>query len=159
MELKQFSLPLPVALLVLLILFGLAAAIMQTTTPRVSIEQKKSALVRIGSTEVSAEVVNIPAARERGLSGHAPLGASEGMLFVFDKEDEHGFWMKDMLFSIDIIWIDSSYNIVSIKENATPESYPEVFYPASPVKYVLEVSAGFAATHSIAEGSKVVVEY
>lgn len=122
-------------------------------------EKKESALVRIGSALIHAEVADTPAVRERGLSGHAPLSANEGMLFVFDKEDEHGFWMKDMLFSIDIIWIDSNYTIVSIKENAAPESYPDVFYPSSPAKYVLEVRAGFVSTHGIAEGARVVVEY
>jgi len=109
---------------------------------------------------VRAEVAATPALRQQGLSGHAPLQENEGMLFVYQEDEDgmQGFWMKDMLFPIDIIWIDTEGRVITIAKNIQPESYPEVFYPARAAQYVLEVQAGFADAHAIAEGTKVVVE-
>ncbi len=67
------------------------------------------------------------------------------MLFVFPKEDRYGFWMKDMLTSIDIIWLSDTGSILGIEASASPATYPNVFYPPEPVRYVLETRAGEAA--------------
>lgn len=77
----------------------------------------------------------------KGLSGTKSLLPNTGMLFVFDVEDMWGFWMKEMIFSIDIVWLNSSCVVVGMK-NAKPDSYPEVFYPKGLSKYVLEFSSG-----------------
>lgn len=90
------------------------------------------------------EVVDSNLARERGLSGHVPLLDNEGMFFIFSTADRHGFWMKDMLFPIDIVWIDQDFKIIHIEKLVTPDTYPKVFYPRSPSMYVLEVKAGVA---------------
>jgi uncharacterized membrane protein (UPF0127 family) len=148
---------LPIALLVLLVLAGILAAMLPSNQRR-EIIQNEFATVRIGDTTVRAEVASTSAAREQGLSGHLPLGTNEGMLFVFDWSDKYGFWMKDMLFAIDIIWIDEEGVVVTVAPSVGPESYPEVFYPSRAARYVLEVPAGFSKTHGIAEGTKVVVQ-
>ena len=70
------------------------------------------------------------------------------MLFVFPDNDQHGIWMKDMKFPIDIIWISENYNIVHVKKDATPESYPTVFKNSKPARYVLELPAGSIETFS-----------
>lgn len=80
----------------------------------------------------------------RGLSGREKLPENSGMLFVFDKPDYHSFWMKDMKFAIDIIWIDENKKIVDITYNTAPETYPATFRSNVPVQYVLEVNAGWA---------------
>jgi hypothetical protein len=112
--------------------------------------------VIIGNTTVQVEVEDTDASRQQGLSGRASLADGTGMLFVFDAPGNYGFWMKDMNFSIDMLFIDASGTIVTIAPNASPEGYhqnpPEVFNPASPVKYVLEVPAGFAAKNGIKVG-------
>lgn len=112
--------------------------------------------VHIGSAVVKVEVENTPAARELGLSGRSSLAEGSGMLFVFEQEGAHGFWMKDMSFAIDIIFAKTDGRIVTIAHDATPESYtanpPVVFYPSEPALYVLEVPAGYAAEHGIEEG-------
>ncbi len=83
--------------------------------------------------------------RERGLMGKEKFGDNEGMLFVFAQEDRYGFWMKNMKFPIDIIWLDSERKVVDIKENAEPCSEVcETYYPKGKAKYVLEVKAGMA---------------
>ncbi len=91
--------------------------------------------------------------RSRGLSGRESLPDGEGMLFVFDRPDTYPFWMPKMRFSIDILWIDDAHRIVTIKENATPESYPELFRPSAPARYVLEIPAFAAARYGWKEGT------
>ena len=77
------------------------------------------------------------------------------MLFAFGSSDRHGIWMKDMRFPIDIFWLDEYGQIVFIKKDAQPDSYPEVFLPNSPAKFVLEVTAGFAEENSLKIGDKI----
>jgi uncharacterized protein len=74
------------------------------------------------------------------------------MLFVFDTDDYHGIWMKDMNYSIDIIWLDSGKTVVYMAEDVSPDTYPEVFRPDVPARYVVELSAGAAHRHGITEG-------
>ena len=103
---------------------------------------KPSPVVTLGGKLFSVEIADTPATQERGLSGHAPLSDGQGMLFVFDKSDNYGFWMKDMTFPIDIVWLNSDMKIAHIEKSVFPETYPKVFYPNALTQYVLEISAG-----------------
>lgn len=96
----------------------------------------------LGGKVFAAEIANTNELRERGLSGRAAIGESDAMVFVFPTDGQHLFWMKDMGFSIDMIWLDADKRIVHIAKNATPESYPQTFGPASPTRYVVEIQAG-----------------
>ena len=98
--------------------------------------------LRINNQTYDIEIVDEPKTRQKGLSDYQELKHNEGMLFVFDKPGEYCFWMKDMDFAIDIIWLDDSRQVVDYKENITPDSYPESFCPDSLSKYVLEVNSG-----------------
>lgn len=120
--------------------------------------QKSFVSVTVGSTTLKAEVVDTDASRAQGLSGRTGLLPGEAMLFVFDRSDAWGFWMKDMRFPIDIIWLNGDGTVVTVADDLSPASYPEVFYPAAPAQFVLEVPAGFARAHKVAQGSKVVVQ-
>jgi len=77
------------------------------------------------------------------------------MLFVFDRPGPYGIWMKDMRFPIDILWLDSSKQVVSIKRRAEPSSYPDIFTPEADAEYVLEISAGFAGEHDLKIGNQI----
>lgn len=77
------------------------------------------------------------------------------MLFVFDRPDRYGFWMRDMHFAIDIVWIDNNWRIVDITHELTPESYPNTFAPSAPALYALEVPAGSALRYSWKVGDSV----
>lgn len=84
--------------------------------------------------------------RTRGLSGRQQLGEDEGMLFIFPYKDKYSFWMKDMNFPIDIIWI-SDDKIVGVEESVDPQIDASVinlkmYHPSEPINYVLELSAG-----------------
>lgn len=115
----------------------------------------KQAIVNIGGQNLVANVANTPWEREKGLSGATFLNNKNGMLFEFEEADYHGIWMKKMTVSIDIIWIDPQNRVVSIKENVSPDTYPEVFKPDAPAKYVLETAAGYVAANNIKLGDTV----
>lgn len=102
-------------------------------------------------------MANTDVLRAQGLSGRAALAAGEGMLFVFERSDYWGIWMKDMRFSIDIVWLDEEGRVVGLEAEAAPGSYPDVFVPPLRARYVLELPAGAAARYGLAEGTKIVL--
>lgn len=101
------------------------------------------------------EVVTTEAQQEQGLGGRANIPENYGMLFVFPNEGKRGFWMKNMLASIDIIWLSDTGTILGIEDSVSPQTYPKEFYPASPVKYVLETRAGEMRRHAWSVGSTI----
>ncbi len=110
--------------------------------------------IRIDSHALWVEVADTEPERQLGLSGRLNLTEGQGLLFVFDSDDKWGIWMKDMRFAIDILWADAAGRVVTVVQNADPGSYPQIFYPTLPARYVLEVPAGYAGRHGIAEGSQ-----
>lgn len=88
------------------------------------------------------EIKDTPQGRQQGLSGRETVPANYGMLFVFDRKDKYGFWMKDMRVPIDIIWLSDTGAVIGVEENVSPDTYPSVFYPPQPVRFVLETKAG-----------------
>jgi uncharacterized membrane protein (UPF0127 family) len=101
---------------------------------------------------VELEVVDTDKNRMRGLSERDSLAENQGMLFVFDQTEEQCFWMKDMHFNIDIIWLDNNKQIEKIEENASPDTYPD-FFCSDNTKYVLEFNQGFAAKYGLKRGT------
>jgi uncharacterized membrane protein (UPF0127 family) len=91
----------------------------------------------------------------KGLGGRESLPNDSGMLFVMPEPIIPNFWMKDMLFPIDFIWIDEEMKIVAITPSIGVDSYPITFSPPSPVKYVLEVNAGLSAHNGWLPGDSV----
>lgn len=116
-------------------------------------------IVKIAGQDVKVELAITSAEKEKGLSARQGLDENEGMLFVFDKPGEYAFWMKDMNFAIDIVWLDASNQVVHIEKNATPESYPNTFNPGVDAKYVLEVISGFSEKNNLKEGDSVIFTY
>jgi len=115
--------------------------------------------VQIDETKILVEVATSTVAIQRGLSGRTSLDAGRGMIFVFSKPDKYRFWMPDMHFPLDIIWINSG-QVVGITKNASNEFDPAnpVFYtPPKPAQYVLEVNAGFVENRNINIGDEVVL--
>lgn len=115
----------------------------------------QSTTVVIDRTALSVQIADTDALRELGLGDRSSLAADTGMLFVFPQAGAYAFWMKDMSFPLDIIWISSAHQIVYIAPDVSPSSYPHAFVSKSPAQYVLEVNAGYAAEHSIAVGDAV----
>ncbi len=111
-------------------------------------------MITVGGISVAVDIADTDALREQGLSGRDTLPEGKGMLFVFEQDNAWGIWMKDMRFPIDIIWADGQGRVITIADSIAPGTYPEIFYPSAPARYVLELPAGFAAAHGIAVGSK-----
>lgn len=117
--------------------------------------------ITIGTTKLLVEVVSTPQKIQQGLSGRASLG-SDGMLFVLGARRIPTFWMKEMQFPLDFIWIDGT-TVVSITEQVPPpqqgasiSSLP-LYSPTVPVSHVLEVPAGFVAEKQIVVGQEVIL--
>ena len=108
--------------------------------------------LRVGNTEFKLLVADERAELTKGLGGRDSLGEDEAMLFMFPSEGLHGIWMKDMRFPIDIVWFDEDWKIIDVRTNVSPDTYPEVFYPKSPSRYVLEFNAGTIERYGISVG-------
>ena len=129
--------------------------------------------VQIAGQSIKVDLALTSLEQTQGLSGRNELKEGEGMLFVFEHLDNYTFWMKDMNFPIDIIWLApseggdaSKAKVIYIKKDARPESYPETYGPPNvptPVgistsvgaKYVLEVVSGFSEKNNLKEGDRV----
>ncbi len=94
--------------------------------------------------------------QEKGLGDRDSLPSDQGMIFIFSEQGMYNFWMKDMHFPLDIVWIDGSKKIVGLISNISPTTYPSTFLPPSPVSYVLELNAGSAEKYGIATGTTVI---
>lgn len=108
-------------------------------------------------TCVALERADTSAARERGLGGRSGMSRDRGMLFVFERADTYCFWMKDMHFAIDIIWLDDGRHVVYMKQNVAPATYPESFCPDRPARFVVELNAGMVRAADLHVGQHVPV--
>lgn len=122
-------------------------------TPPAELTAQLASTAEFGGVSLKLEYATTAAARELGLGGRESIAGDEAMLFVFPVDDLYGFWMNDMLMPIDIFWLDSQGQVVSIEQNVDPSTYPNVFYPTAPARYVLETIAGFAEAHNIVAGT------
>lgn len=126
-------------------------------TPVGQTQEFSNSYVNIGSTRIAVEIATSTAVQEKGLSGRPSLPPSSGMLFVFSEPKIRSFWMPDMRFPLDIVWINNN-KVVDITANVSDDFNPEnpiLYTPSSPAQYVLEVNAGFAAHQHIKIGDSV----
>lgn len=131
--------------LVICILF-LCSGFTQYSTKRVCIKKMC----------VRAEIADTKLKRAEGLMLKKALPRGKGMFFIFPKEGKYSFWMKNMKFPIDIIWIDRQKQVVSMFANAQPcKNNCVSVYPEKPAMYVLEVPAGSIERYTIQEGDRV----
>lgn len=101
-------------------------------------------VMAIDDKQLNIEISDDDAEREVGLSGRKCMPQNSGMLFVFDQPGTYSFWMKDMQFPLDIIWLDADKNIVSVQGDIRPNTYLATFTSNSPAQYVLELNADSA---------------
>ena len=103
---------------------------------------------------VNVEVADTPQKQSQGLMSRENLKLDHGMLFIFDDESILSFWMKDTLIPLDMIFVDETFRIINVVDNALPcniEPCPD-YSSEKPAKYVLEVNAGFVETNDIEAG-------
>lgn len=109
---------------------------------------------------VTAEVADTPQLRTQGLMHRKEMHQDKGMLFVFEEEVQHGFWMKNTLIPLDMLFLDDELRIVDIISDVPicTTQYCKSYVPDSMYLYVLEVNAGFANQHQIRIGQMVQFE-
>lgn len=136
---------------------ALLASPTQTTRP-------SSSVVLVGNASFTVELADTPAQRKQGLSGRMALPRGAGMLFVFEGELRHTFWMRDMEIALDFVWINADCVAVDLTEDVPPpEPGAELsdlprYQPAVPVQYALEINAGEIAAAGIVKWDAVVFE-
>ncbi len=147
----------PKRLFVISILFGIILGVFSSIYSGNINQEKKHIFISFQKVSVMAKVADNDALWVLGLSGIKSLSDKEGLWFDFLSDGRHSIWMKEMNFPIDIIWFDKNFQVVYIKENATPESFPETFTPTSFDRFVLEVPSGFVQKYAVFLGEKVTV--
>ena len=117
--------------------------------------------VRIGGLVITAELARTAGERTKGLSGRPSLPEDAGMLFVFPSEQQPTFWMKDMRFPLDFVWISADHHVVAVTANVpppapgTPDGALPEYSPDRPVLYALEVNGGVTARSGVLAGDLV----
>ncbi|MFH1455213.1 MAG: DUF192 domain-containing protein [bacterium] len=115
---------------------------------------KKGEII-IGSKTLLVDIADDNCKKDLGLSGKTSLN-QEGMIFIFEKVGNYGFWMKDMNFSIDILWINDVFEVIGIEKSLSSDTYPKSFGGKYLAKYILEVSAGYSDKNNIKIGDKII---
>ena len=138
-----------------------APTVASTPIPSALPPKPPGSVVQIGEASFRVDVAVTGAERSQGLSGRATLEPDTGMLFVYDSDGPRTFWMPDMHFPLDMIWILSDCVVNGVTANVPnpPASTPRdqlPRYPSDgPVRFVLELNAGQAAAHGITKDDKV----
>jgi uncharacterized protein len=97
-----------------------------------------------------------PPSRTRGLSGRTSVPPGTGMVFLYPEDTTGGFWMKDTLVPLSIAFVSSSGRVVSVSEMVPCRADPcEVYSPAGPYRYAVELPAGAFAAARVGPGGLV----
>ncbi len=141
------------------LVLGTASFFLKTANPTAA--NTKRTLITINNQTFEVAVADTPSKRLRGLSGREALQKNEGMLFLFDRAGRYGFWMKDMRFPIDIIWIRGT-RVVGFSENLQAEPHRTIFtlplyYPPEAADKVLELNAGLVKRYGFKGGDEVTI--
>lgn len=121
------------------------------------LEGYEQTVVYIADAGLLADIADTQEKKSVGLGVRESMDEGEAMLFLFDEEGRHSFWMHGMKFPIDIIWLDSDKKVVHIEHSlqpCTPLDCPS-YLPNEDAMYVLETVAGFSERHGITEGTTV----
>jgi uncharacterized membrane protein (UPF0127 family) len=107
---------------------------------------------------ISVRVAMTDEQRQFGLSYFKDLPYGQGMIFVFPQPGAYSFWMKDMNFPIDILWLDEKGVVVDRAIAVDPSSYPKSFTPKASAQFVLEIPANTADRDGFTIGAQVNME-
>ena len=110
--------------------------------------------------EFALEVAADDTSRQRGYMGREKIGPREGMIFVFDDDSRHSFWMKNCKVALDLVWLDVNGRVVWMAVNREPcpaqGDCPSIVPPVS-ARFVVEFAAGTVTAESLNRGDAVVV--
>ena len=107
-----------------------------------------------GSARFTVEVADTPDSRAVGLMHRRSLAPQKGMLFIFESPGQVGFWMKDTLIPLDMLFFDDAGVLASLRRNTVPLS-PEIISGGNNVLVVLEINAGIADRYGVNIGTEI----
>lgn len=113
--------------------------------------------ITIGDNTFDMYIADDPELRNQGLSYVKELPDNTGMLFQFETNDKHGFWMKGMQFPLDFIYVENN-EVVELKDNISPDTYPNTISPDELANIIIEMNAGAIDTYGIQLGDSVSLE-
>ena len=118
-------------------------------------------LIHIGETVYVVDLAVTPGERTQGLSGRPSMATDRGMLFVYDEDGPRTFWMPNMHFPLDMVWIRADCTVAGVTADVpnppldTPRDRLELYPSAGLVRFILELNAGQAALNNITTGTQV----
>lgn len=118
-------------------------------------KSNSSEVATIGKSQFALEVSDTEKKRVQGLSDRKELKPGTGMLFVYDNPGEQCIWMKNMQFSIDILWLDKDKRVVKQMHSVSPKTFPKSFCQKD-VSYVIELNEGDIRESGLRLGQRVV---
>jgi uncharacterized membrane protein (UPF0127 family) len=152
-------------LIVLLIIITLSASLLtfnnySSSNNKIDNQYNNNPQVCINNNCFQVSLAITEQERQKGLMFVNELKEKEGMLFIFQEESIHQFWMKNTLIPLDIIWINSSLDIVDIA-HAYPCKEDEsciILIPKSESLYTLEINANLTDKYNIKIGDKIKID-
>jgi uncharacterized membrane protein (UPF0127 family) len=114
-------------------------------------------VVSIGDARLLADIAATHNQKSLGLGVRNNMTEAEAMLFPFESEAAHGFWMNGMKFPIDIIWLDAGKKVVHVEPSLQPCQTSlncPTYAPEKSAQYVLETVAGFSQRHNVTVGTQ-----
>lgn len=117
-------------------------------------QQLDSTVVITDGTKFDAEIAQTGEQKATGLSNRNCIDSDRTMLFPYSLTGDYCFWMKDMNFPIDMIWLDDDKKLVTVESDVAPDTYPQKFCPDKPAKYILEFASGTAQRYDWQPGQQ-----
>lgn len=143
------------AALILIILISLSVQVFERLE---RYEHFPSRKITLDNRSLTAEIADEDDERSKGLSGRNSLPAGRALILSYKVPGPGAIWMKDMKFSIDVLWVKADGTVVGIAKNIAPNTYPRSFYSSIPITSVVELPAGYVDSYNIKNGSTLRLE-
>ena len=130
-------------------------ALLQNTNSIDNINELSNTTVKIKHEVFAVEIADTPEERALGLQYRESLGKNSGMLFIFESESNHTFWMYNTYIPLDIIFLNRDRKIVHIAKNTTPLSTETINPQNNTILYAIEVNAGTSDRLGLQIGDRV----
>ena len=147
------------AVLILSTACGAAPRAPASPAPTAAPSRRPAVLLPSGAV-YRVEVARTPEEQTQGLMFRESLPEKSGMIFLFGDNAPHGFWMKNTMIPLDIVWMDGSGRVLFVSANTPPcRADPCPTYgPLDPAANVLEIAGGTAAKEKVTVGSRIKIE-
>ena len=139
-------------LIIVLILILMMAGGFWAWQKKISSQNGQDSPIEINGQKIVVEIADTDAKRRQGLSGRENLCVNCGMLFVFPRASNYSFWMKEMKFNLDILWISGNQVVKIVKNIPFEKGEGEMVDPQIQADKVLEIKAGKSEEWGIKEG-------